>query len=263
MRHFAPVLLLAIPLQSLFAEERIETDRHDFTQAPTVVSRGRAQLEFGYSYFEKSSVGESETSHTTPETLLRIGVMDNLEFRIRYNEAWRFGEAEHLSGSEDLRVALKTRLSDQFGIVPESALEIRSSVPTGDNDWSTGEVEFGLDYIYGWRINESLEFYGSTGFATNALGDFAVTRDDTDDNFLLYTQSVALGWELTETSTLYFEFFGLFTDGFEDNDVSPVFFNVGQDFFFGNSFVLDIRVGYGLNDDADDFFCGIGGGVRF
>ena len=80
---------------------------------------------------------------------------------------------------------------------------------------------------------------------------------------MLYTRSVALGLEMTENTTLYAEIFGLFTDGFVDDEESPVFFNIGVDYYVSDDVVLDVRVGHGLNDDADDFFCGIGGGIRF
>jgi hypothetical protein len=68
---------------------------------------------------------------------------------------------------------------------------------------------------------------------------------------------------MTEKTTAYAEFFGLFTDGFEDDDRSPVFFNIGIDYYFTDDFVFDVRVGHGLNDDPDEFFCGVGGGFRF
>ncbi len=52
-------------------EERIETERHDFTQSTKTVGRGVLQLEAGYSYFYKDKDAEIEHSHTTPEGLLR------------------------------------------------------------------------------------------------------------------------------------------------------------------------------------------------
>ena len=39
--------------------------------------------------------------------------------------------------------------------------------------------------------------------------------------------------------------------------------NVGVDYYVTNNFVLDVRAGIGLSDDADDFFSGVGGGYRF
>ncbi len=243
--------------------ERIETERHDFTQSTTVVGRGTTQVEFGYTFFQSSGETEVEDSHTTPELLVRFGLTEKIEFRLRYNEVWQFGE-EDLAGSEDLHWAFKVRTSDQIGLRPESALEIRFTAPTGGVDFSTDEVEFGLDYIYGWKINPRVEIYGSSGFSTNALGEFAFRpADPAEEEFMLYTQSVALGTELSERFTAYTEFFGLFTDGFEDDEENPVFFNVGLDYYVSDNVVLDVRAGTGLNADAEDFFFGMGGAFRF
>jgi len=55
-------------------EERIETDRHDFTQSTTTVGRGVAQVEAGYTYFYFDNKEEIEQAHTTPEMLIRLGL---------------------------------------------------------------------------------------------------------------------------------------------------------------------------------------------
>ena len=243
--------------------ERIETERHDFTQSTTVVGRGTTQVEFGYTFFQGSGETEVEDSHATPELLIRYGLTEKVEFRLRYNEVWQFGD-EDLSGSEDIHWAFKVRTSDQQGWRPESALEIRATAPTGGVDWSTDEVEFGLDYIYGWKISPRVEIYGSSGFSTNGLGEFAFRPSaPADEEFILYTQSVAIGTELTERCTAYTEFFGLFTDGFESHEERPVFFNVGLDYYLSDNIVLDVRAGTGLNADAEDLFFGMGGAFRF
>ena len=74
--------------------------------------------------------------------------------------------------------------------------------------------------------------------------------------------SAALGTELSERSTLYVEWFGLFSHALED-DFSINIFNLGVDYYVNEDFVLDIRVGKGLSPDSDDFFSGVGGGIRF
>ena len=245
-------------------KERIETERHDFTQSTTTVGRGVFQLESGYTYFHKDEGEELEASHTTPELTLRLGLSDDIEFRLRWNYAWRFIEdQEALRGSEDLRWSLKFQVTDQEEWLPESALETRFSVPTGGQAWSTDRMEFGLDYIYGWEIAEGWSLTGSTGFSLNALGDFGyLPEEPASERFNVWHQTVALGTELTERMTMYNEWVGVYSTGLE-TEFSISLYNVGVDYYVTNNFVLDLRVGFGLSPDADDFFSGVGGGYRF
>lgn len=245
-------------------EERIETERHDFTQSTKTVGRGVTQLEAGYSFYYKDEDDEIEETHATPEMLLRIGLSDDIEFRIRWNYAWRLiDDAKDADSAQDMIWSIKLGVTDQECWLPESALEIRSSVPTGGIDWTTDRVEVGLDYVYGWKVAEDLTLYGSTGFGTNGLGDFSLLPDEpAADRFIVWSQSVALGAELAERSTLYAEYFGLFSYALEE-DFSLNFFNIGVDYYVNNDFVLDLRTGVGLSPDSEDFFGGIGGGYRF
>jgi hypothetical protein len=245
-------------------EERIETERHDYTQSTKTVGRGVAQLEAGYSYFYKDEHDEIEHSHATPEMLLRIGLSDDVEFRLRWNHAWRFIDlADNAVGAQDLIWSFKLGVTEQQCWLPESALEIRSTAPTGGSDWTTGRVEFGLDYIYGWELREGLTVYGSSGFGTSGLGDFSLLPEEpASDHFIVWSQSVAIGAEMAERSTVYAEYFGLFSHALEDEFTIGIF-NVGVDYYVTDNFVLDARIGVGLTQDSDDFFSGIGGGYRF
>jgi hypothetical protein len=245
-------------------EERIETDRHDFTQSPTTVGCGVTQLEAGYTFFYNDREEEIERAHTTPEMLVRLGLTDDIEFRLRWTYARVLvDEDDDKEAAEDLRWGFKLRATDQDGWIPGSALELRFTVPTGGRAFSTQQVEFGLEYIYGWEIVEGWELSGSTGFGTQAWGDFGlVPEEPASDRFIAWTQSVALGTEITERVTVYHEFFGIFSHGLED-DYAEVYFNIGVDFYVTNNLVFDVRTGVGLTPDADDFFGGIGGGYRF
>ncbi|MEM8666942.1 MAG: transporter [Planctomycetota bacterium] len=245
-------------------EERIETERHDFTQSTRTVGRRVVQIEAGYSYFYKDNRDEIEKSHTTPETLLRLGLTEDIEFRLRYSYGWTFiDEADDQRGSQDLIWSFKLGMTEECGYIPESALELRFSAPTGGSDFSTGRVDHGLDYIFGWELNETWVLYGSAGYVTGALGDFGfVPEEPAEDWFIVWTQSVALSTELTDRTTVYNEFYSLFSYALED-DFAVVFYNIGVDYYLTENFVLDFRIGKGLTPDSDDFFSGIGGGFRF
>ena len=246
-------------------EERIETERHDFTQSTTTVGPGVLQVEGGYSYFYKEEHGEVENTHVFPEGLIRYGVSDDIEFRLRWNYAWRFSEEEEdREGGTDMLASCKLRTTEQERFIPESALEIRTLLPTGGSAWTLEKFEVGLDYIYGWHLGEYAELYGSTGYFPSGLGDPSLVPSvEIDEDFGFFSQSVALGLELTDKSVLYNEWFGLFLTGLEDREATVSFYNFGVDYYLSDNFVLDFRAGWGLTNESDDFFTGIGGGYRF
>lgn len=245
-------------------EERIETERHDFTQSSKTVGYHVVQVEAGYSYFYRDEHEEIEQSHTTPEMMARIGLSEDIEFRVRWTYAWGFvDEGDNVDGAEDLRWSVKLGMTEQECWLPESALEVRFTAPTGGSAFSTERVEFGLDYIFDWQLSENWTLYGSFGFGSNALGDFGlVPEEPADERFMVWSQSVAIGTELTERVTLYNEWYGLSSDGLED-DYTIMIYNVGADYYVTDNFVLDLRVGMGLTSDSDDLFAGVGGGYRF
>ena len=226
--------------------ERIETERHDFTQSAITVGRGVVQLEGGYTFFTHDDGGETETAHTLPELLLRLGLTEDIEFRLRWNYVWvALEDGPDERGAEDLRWSFKLQVTEQEcrGLVPTSALEIRSTAPTGGEAWTTERVEFGLDYIYQWDLTERLNVAGSTGFVTNGFGDFGLLPDEpARDQFLVLSQSAVVGFEVSESNSMYVEWYGIFSRGLADELVVSVF-NVGVDHYVTNNFVVDVRAG--------------------
>lgn len=249
-------------------EDRIETDRHDFTQSVKTVGKGVGQFEFGYLYTYKDSGEEISHTHATPELLFRYGVTDWLEVAARFNYVWRFfdteEEVENEDSAEDLRLALKFETSEQCGCKPSTAVDVRITVPSGGNSWSTDKVEVGMRLIYAWELGKRIELSGSTGFGTNGVGDvaFQETAEGKGDDFTLWFTSVALGFPLGESMEAYVEYYGLWSYGLA-HETAQNYFNIGIDFLISPDFVLDFRIGKGLSPDAEDFFTGFGGGFRF
>ncbi|QDT64873.1 transporter [Calycomorphotria hydatis] len=247
-------------------EERIETERHDFTQSAVTVGNKVFQIEAGHSYFYKDNEEEIESAHTLPEMLLRYGISEDIEVRLRWNYAWVFiDEAEDEIGSEDLRYGIKLQISrfEESCLLPTSAVEIRGSAPTGGESFTTDRAEFSLDYIYQWELAEGVTLAGSTGYGTNGFGDFGlIPEEPSEDAFNVLSQSAVLGLELSEANTLYIEWYGIYSQGLEDDFVVSVI-NAGVDHYITDNFVVDFRIGAGLTNDSDDFFTGWGGGWRF
>ena len=245
--------------------EPLETDRHDFTQSTGVVGRRVLQLEYGFLYSFKDEEGEQEDTYTTPELLVRFGLTDRLEIRSRWNLAWKdFSSGENIAGFLDPLLSLKYQVTDHAGLIPKSALELRTSAPLGSESLSLEQWKPGFDFIYGWEFGEFFSLAGSTGATSNGLGDIAFIDEtfDPEDQFVAWTQSVALGAELTRRTTGYFEWFGIFAND-RDEAFRTNYLNLGVDYLLNNNMVVDVRFGWGLNNQSDDIFAGVGGAVRF
>src|SRR6185295_17185647 len=67
-------------------DDKLKSDRPDFTEASTTVGRGVVQVEMGYTYFSDTANGVVSSSHSYPEMLWRVGAFaDWFEFRFAYN----------------------------------------------------------------------------------------------------------------------------------------------------------------------------------
>lgn len=248
----------------LALEEPIETDRHDFTEAVSVVGAGVTQIESGYTYFYADIDDEIESKHALPELTLRYGLSENTEVKVRWNSLWQFGEEDDLLGAEDMRVTFKVLLREQMHVFPKVAVQLRGSLPTGGSDVTVGKFNAGINLIYEWEFWHDWKLAGSTGVDENGLGDVALFDAELGeiDNSNAWHQSLALGVPLGERNEAYFEWFGIWSDGLR-NEYVQHYFNIGIDHLVTDNLVVDVRIGKGLSADSDDLFVGVGGGYRF
>jgi hypothetical protein len=128
------------------------------------------------------------------------------------------------------------------------------NLPTGPADVTDGEVEPGVNWLYGWDVNELLAVGGSTQVNRS--------RDDADVFYAEFAQSMTANWTLTEKVTGYTEWFAFFPAG-SLVALPEHYFDGGFAYRVHNNLQLDIRAGVGLNAPADDFFAGSGSVLRF
>jgi len=241
-------------------EEPLVTDRPDFTESSVTVGRGVVQLEMGYTYSYDEEGGAQTIGHSIGEPLLRVGIFaDWLELRLATNYAQEStrpagGARTVENGFEDLAIGTKIGLTPQECWLPEMALLLELSVPTGDAAFSADEVLPGGVWAYGWEITERISAGGNTGL-------FKRLDDMTNEEFTLFTQSVAVGYSLTDRLGSYTEWFALVPSG-ADTVQTQHFFNGGFTFLVNNDLQLDVSAGVGLSDASDDYFIGTGFAVR-
>ncbi|WP_186775870.1 transporter [Rubripirellula tenax] len=159
------------------------------------------------------------------------------------------------AGSDDLYLGFKIGLTSQNGVLPEMAIIPQMTVPTASSDRTEDEVLAGLNWLYGWDINDFLSAAGSTRF-NRAIDEV------TADGYTEWAQSWTLGYSLAERVGAYTEYYGFYPSG-ADTASPEHYFNGGVTYLINNDMRWDIRGGTGLNDEADDYFFGTGLSIRF
>lgn len=244
------------------AEEPLTTERPDFTNSSRTVGKGRVQLESGYTFTADRGGGGRVTSHSFPEALLRVGMLEEwFEFQVGQNFlSNRTAEPDgpgRAVGPQDLYLAIKFALTPQAGPLPETAVTLQATTPTGSRDQTAGRVLPGLLYLYSWDVVPDRVSLAGSSVATGAA-------DDDGGTYLQLAQSLSVGYTLTDRLGAYTECYALFPSGASAAGVGPqYYFNGGFLYRVTPDFQLDVRSGLGLNRHADDFFTGLGFAVRF
>lgn len=240
-------------------DEPLQSDRPDFTEASTTVGLRRLQIEMGYTYIRDNSAAAETSAHSYPETLYRIGLFAEwLEARIGWNYGTNLTRENIVSsvfdGGEDLYIGAKLALTEQDGWRPEMAVILQTNLPTGHTDVTSGEVEPGMNWLYGWDVTEVVAIGGSTQVNR--------AQDEADVFFAEFAQSMTINYALGDKLGGYTEWFAFFPAG-SATDLPQQYFDGGFVYRVNNNLQFDIRAGVGLNDAADDFFAGSGSVIRF
>jgi hypothetical protein len=145
----------------------INTDRPDFTDATFSVGKDVAVLETGYTFRKTNSGGLNLERRQLPESLLRIGVTDELELRIKwigYVMTTASDQSSALTqrsaGTDDLQLGFKYELAQQNGWRPMLTFVGGAVVPSGTNGVSANQVQPFANLVYGWgRLRQNVRHH--------------------------------------------------------------------------------------------------------
>lgn len=244
-------------------EEPLASDRPDFTEASSTVGKGRIQLEVGYTFSRDRSQGATTVGHSYPEALLRVGALAEwLEFRVGQNfGTTRGGGAPDgvfsFAGAEDLYLGVKLGLTERKGLLPETALILQTTVPTGQRDFTANQVNPGVNFLFSSTVIEDRLTIGGSLQANRAT-------DELRHGYIEFAQSATVGYGLTKKLGAYTEWFAFYPSGATAPGVGPQhYFNGGFTYRLTPNIQFDIRAGIGLNRRAEDFFAGTGFAFRY
>jgi len=273
LRHLAasPLVLLYTVLTSgslvgfspAGAQEVAEliTDRPDQTESSVVVPRGSVQLELGWTMTQDQENGVRFESNEAPGTLLRIGLSDWVELRIGWvglvNREVRVGGSTFSAdGAGDGELAAKIYLRPERGSAPEVALLVGTSVPVGDDQFTSDRYDPSIRLLFSHSLGDHLDLGYNLGLAWGT--DFGDENERSTLSSYLYT--IALGIGLSERLGAFVEFFGEIPASASGGPAHS--FDGGLTYLVRDNLQLDLAAGLGLSDAADDWFVGLGVTVR-
>ncbi len=265
--------LLLLPLAPALAEDAAElvTDRPDQTESSLVVPRGSYQLELGWTFIHDQEDGVRLEVHEVPGTLLRVGLSDKVELRIGWTglidaEASRAGGAPSNAlgrfeanddGAGDGELGAKIHLVEERGGRPEIALLVSTSVPIGDDGFTSDRFDPALRLALAHTLSERVSLGYNLGFAfESGVGD------DGDRDTLSYAfYTVALGLALSDRWGAFVELYGDVPASASGGPANA--FDGGLTYLVRDGLQLDLAGGVGLSDAAEDWFVGLGLSVRW
>jgi hypothetical protein len=226
-------------------------------EASTTVGLGRAVLEAGYTY---NTSGGFFPMHSFPEALLRIGMFaDWFELRISQNlqslgTVDELGRPATIIGANDLELGVKLALTEQQKCLPESALILQMTVPSGSKDFSANRVLPGIHYDCSWDIIKDKLSVETVIFADGSV-------DDHGHTFTLFGDGVTAAYNLTKKLEAFGELDSFYAAG--DSAPPQDYFVAGLVYFITNNCEIDFRAGVGLNQHADGYLVGSGFAIRY
>jgi hypothetical protein len=254
-------------------EKRLDTDRPHFPEASTTVGRGRFILESGYTYYASRST-EFQQLQTAPEGLLRIGMFaDWFEFRIGENWATQRvpvinspavpgGPAtislQRQSGFQDLYLGVKLALTEQEKWLPESALILSTTVPSGASAFTNDAVMPGINYDFSWEVVKDL-------VSIEGVVEAAGATDNLGHHYTTLSTGLTVVTDLTHNLQNFTEWFGTYAQGALDPGLGgPQHYVVtGFVYFLSNDMEIDIRAGVGLTNHSSNYLAGSGFSIRY
>lgn len=212
--------------------QSIITDRPDQTESAVSILPGALQMETGLAYSINDSESESLRTIHGPTTLLRIGLVDRLEFRIQQQLLHVKGaNNETVSGFADTELGMKYQLSNPQTDGLSWALLTHVVIPTGSTAFSNPQTTGNLRLCAGVPLNPQ----------TSLSGNLAYFYAGSDPNYLAFSLSFARS--VGNRAGFFIEPYG----SYADDKVFESYMDAGITYLWNSNLQLDFSFGVGMN----------------
>lgn len=223
----------------------IQADRPDQTETPALVPKGLFQVETGFTYQKND---ENSTSHNVPSILWKYGVSENFELRLitEFVSEKNFGEKS--DGFTPILIGLKVKLCEEKGIVPKTSFIGHIGLPNAassryKNDFIAPEFRFTMQHT----LSDKFSLGYNLGFEWDGM---------TPESTFIYT--LTTGYSINKKLGCYAEVFGFAPEK------NQAYHNLdgGFTYLINNNFMVDLSSGFGITDNAPDYYVSLGCSFR-
>jgi hypothetical protein len=231
----------------------ISTNRPSFSDAASLVPAGHLQVETGHTFTKRNREGVATERHAAPEVLARFRVLDRLEAQLLWGGyAWQDaasgGATTADDGAVDFGVGVRVPIAEQDGWLPQLALGGIATLGTGRGAFGTNQHTVPTGKVL-WAYTLD----GGYGLGGNLIASYPY---DGQQRFDQVGASVYGTKALDDRTTVFGEYYVVSPYA---NGTGPAHtVDGGVLFLVSGTVQLDARVGFGLNDEADDVLAGAG-----
>jgi hypothetical protein len=238
----------------------ISPNRPTFSDGTALVPHDLVQVETGYTFTKRNRNGVETERHNVPEVTTRYRVLDNLEARVVWNgyaftQSEASGATDRDEGGTDAAIGVLIPVADQDGWLPTLVFEAITTLGVGSEDLSSGHADPAVKLLWSYGGGHFPDWLGIGG---NLVAAYPTEGGDR------FTQTAASLYVTANSSpdTCFFaEWYVVVPYA---NHLDPAHnADVGVIQRLSPDVAVDARVGFGLNDEADDFFSGVGVSFRF
>ncbi|HLN94737.1 MAG TPA: transporter [Flavobacterium sp.] len=221
----------------------LAADRPDQTETPYLVPKGMFQMENGFS-MEK----DGNRSWALPSSLLKYGLNDAFELRLIVTYVVDEADGTETSGFEPIRVGMKVKICEEAGWIPKTSLIGHMLVPdAASSDYRADYYASQFRFVMQHTLTDKLSLSYNLGAEWDGI---------TPDATFIYT--LTTGFSLTEKWGAYAELFGFAPE----NDSAAHSFDGGFTYLVNNDTMLDISSGFGITENAPDYYIALGFSFR-
>jgi hypothetical protein len=159
---------------------------------------------------------------------------------------------ESTDGFSDVAVGLRLKVVDQDGWVPRIALQASTTLGAGSDNISNQDVEPTFKFIWSYDLGQGWGLYGNLALAYPSTAG---------DRFLQGQAGACLTYTINEKWSVYGEYY-VFGPNSKGTDAAH-YVDFGAAYLITPRTQLDARVGFGLNQEANNVFTGLGFSVLF